>query len=173
MPPSRTPWFSSILPYSLAPPSHRFLRAQRARQSVPTACAAFIASSRAMCVSSKYHSPRPWTRRAYPLQRTHRTTPRGRSTCCSRSLSPHAAVSPPRPLPLCPRPSLSSTRSQLLSGPGSTIRQHHRSTHQAPILCADAGDRLETSTCSPLRAPSPDPPGDSGREALYTLPPGF
>ncbi|KAJ7719252.1 hypothetical protein B0H14DRAFT_3629291 [Mycena olivaceomarginata] len=49
---------SSILPYSLAPPSP-LLRAQRARQSVPTACAAFIASSRALCVSSKHHSARP------------------------------------------------------------------------------------------------------------------
>jgi hypothetical protein len=130
---------------------HRFLRAQRARQSVPTACAAFIASSRAMCVSSKYHSPRPWARRAHPLHDTH-DPPRAQHLLQPLPIAhaavitspPAATVFPPHYPPLEASPCLA--RGVRYAAPpkyapsAHPLRRRRRS--------------LETSTCSPLRAPS-------------------
>ncbi|KAJ7894452.1 hypothetical protein B0H14DRAFT_3854306, partial [Mycena olivaceomarginata] len=59
--------------------------------------------------------------RAGRIHYTARTTPRRRSTCCSRSLSPMPRLSPPARCHCVPA-SLSSTRSQLLSSTGSTMR---------------------------------------------------
>ncbi|KAJ7686751.1 hypothetical protein B0H14DRAFT_904326 [Mycena olivaceomarginata] len=120
-------------------PQHHLLRA---RWSFPTAGAAFIASSRAKCVSSKYHSPRP-TR-----------TPGASSTRHAPLLARAAATAAPhRPRHGChplSSSSLSSARSQHLSGTGSTTR----SIAGARNKC-NARFPSPAPPSSPLRAPPP------------------
>ncbi|KAJ7797698.1 hypothetical protein B0H14DRAFT_50637 [Mycena olivaceomarginata] len=128
----------------------RFLRARRARQSVPTACAAFVASSRAMCVSSKYHSARQWARRAHPLHSTHDPSraqhllqPLPIAHAAVITSPPAATVSPPHYPPL-----------EASSCPARGVR------YAAPPKYAPRRRRRppETSACSLLRGASPDPP---------------
>ncbi|KAJ7691641.1 hypothetical protein B0H14DRAFT_840410 [Mycena olivaceomarginata] len=138
------------LSYSLAPPSP--LPACAARATVlPHGPRRFIASSRAMCVSSKYHSARPWARRARPLHGTH-DSPRAQHLLQPLPIA-HAAVitsppaanlSPPRYPPL-----------EASSCPARGVPPKHAPSAHPPCRRRRP---LEPSTCSLLRAPSPDPP---------------
>ncbi|KAJ7240946.1 hypothetical protein C8J57DRAFT_1726925 [Mycena rebaudengoi] len=154
-------------PASASPPSacacltpchhlHHLLRAQRAPSSFPIAVAAFIASSRAECVSCKYHSPRSTrapgassTRRAPPPRAQHLRLPL-RIACAAVITSPPAATLSSAPL-LCSKPAPVQHRQYDAQHRCSAqqVQQAFPSAHAAfiaspcaaPILCAHAALR--------------------------------
>ncbi|KAJ7312843.1 hypothetical protein DFH08DRAFT_433935 [Mycena albidolilacea] len=131
----------------------RFLRAQRARQSVPTACAAFIASSR-IYVRLQQVSLSPTMGAPGASITRHARPPAGAAP---------AAAAPYRPcrgyhLPArchCVPASLSSTRRQLLSGTGSTIRStaevRTKRPSSAPTLATARNLDLQPTASTILR----------------------
>ncbi|KAJ7833255.1 hypothetical protein B0H14DRAFT_3710968 [Mycena olivaceomarginata] len=125
---------------------HRLLRAQRVRWSFPTAGTAFIASSRAEYISSKYHSPRSTRAQGAcmhdPSRAQHLRQPLP---------IPRATVFISLPAATVSSASLSSALSQLLSGTGSTTR----SIAEVRSKCNE-------------RSPSPTPPSSPGTAPIFS-----
>ncbi|KAJ7894450.1 hypothetical protein B0H14DRAFT_3854305 [Mycena olivaceomarginata] len=119
LPPSRTPWFSSILPYSLAPPSP--LPACAARATVGPHGLRRFHSLLARHVHLQQVSLSPTMGAPGASITRHARPPAGEAPAAAAPYRPCRSYNLPARCHCVPA-SLCSTRSQLLSGTGSTIR---------------------------------------------------